>query len=81
MFYLLQCRQMSPIGKLLCDHFTIELPEVVTRQVSADGTRKYLVKVAGGHEVEVVYIPEEGRGTLCIGWLIRCPNPPQWPWV
>ncbi len=57
---------------LLADNFVIELPEVVTRQVSEDGTRKYLVKIAGGHEVEVVYIPEEGRGTLCISSQVGC---------
>ena len=57
---------------LLATHFAIELPEVVTRQVSADGTRKYLVRIAGGHEVEVVYIPEEGRGTLCISSQVGC---------
>ncbi len=37
-----------------------------------DGTRKYLVRIAGGHEVEVVYIPEEGRGTLCISSQVGC---------
>ena len=57
---------------LLAEHFTIELPEVVTRQVSTDGTRKYLVRITGGHEVEVVYIPEEGRGTLCISSQVGC---------
>jgi len=57
---------------LLADQFTIDLPEVVTRQVSTDGTRKYLVRIAGGHEVEVVYIPEEGRGTLCISSQVGC---------
>ncbi len=57
---------------LLAEHFVIELPEVVTQQVSEDGTRKYLVKIAGGHEVEVVYIPEEGRGTLCISSQVGC---------
>jgi len=57
---------------LLADHFSIELPQVVTRQISADGTRKYLVRIAGGHEVEVVYIPEEGRGTLCISSQVGC---------
>ena len=57
---------------LLAENFVIELPEVVTRQVSEDGTRKYLVKIAGGHEVEVVYIPEEGRGTLCISSQVGC---------
>jgi len=56
----------------LAEHFVIEVPEVVTRQVSEDGTRKYLVKIAGGHEVEVVYIPEEGRGTLCVSSQVGC---------
>ncbi|MEO0525557.1 MAG: 23S rRNA (adenine(2503)-C(2))-methyltransferase RlmN, partial [Pseudomonadota bacterium] len=56
----------------LAEHFVIEVPEVVTKQVSNDGTRKYLVRIAGGHEVEVVYIPEEGRGTLCISSQVGC---------
>ena len=59
---------MSNLAKdyraLLAEHFVIEVPLVVNRQVSSDGTRKYLVRIAGGHEVEVVYIPEEGRCTL-----------------
>ena len=57
---------------MLTDTFVIQLPEVVTRQVSTDGTRKYLVRIAGGHEVEVVYIPEEDRGTLCISSQVGC---------
>ncbi|RFP89069.1 23S rRNA (adenine(2503)-C(2))-methyltransferase RlmN [Rhodobacteraceae bacterium 63075] len=52
--------------------FTIALPEVVSKQVSDDGTRKYLVRIAGGHEVEIVYIPEESRGTLCISSQVGC---------
>jgi 23S rRNA (adenine2503-C2)-methyltransferase len=57
---------------ILQDNFVIALPEVVTRQVSDDGTRKYLVRIAGGHEVEVVYIPEKDRGTLCISSQVGC---------
>ena len=57
---------------LLADHFVVEVPEVVSRQISADGTRKYLVRIAGGHEVETVYIPEETRGTLCISSQVGC---------
>ncbi|MGR3479702.1 23S rRNA (adenine(2503)-C(2))-methyltransferase RlmN [Salipiger marinus] len=57
---------------LLAERFVIELPEIVSKQVSADGTRKYLVRIAGGHEVEVVYIPEEGRGTLCVSSQVGC---------
>lgn len=56
----------------LAEKFVIEVPEVVTRQVSEDGTRKYLVRIAGGHEVEIVYIPEEGRGTLCVSSQVGC---------
>ena len=57
---------------LLADAFDIRLPEIVSRQISADGTRKYLLRIAGGHEVETVYIPEEGRGTLCISSQVGC---------
>jgi len=68
--------QMTNLSKdyrtLLADKFCIELPEVVTKQVSVDGTRKYLVRIAGGHEVEVVYIPETDRGTLCISSQVGC---------
>lgn len=56
----------------LDETFSIEIPEVVSKQVSTDGTRKYLVKIAGGHEVEVVYIPEEDRGTLCVSSQVGC---------
>jgi len=57
---------------MLEDNFVIAMPQVVTRQVSDDGTRKYLVRIAGGHEVEVVYIPETDRGTLCISSQVGC---------
>ena len=56
----------------LAERFEIAVPEVVTRQVSEDGTRKYLLRIAGGHEVETVYIPEEGRGTLCVSSQVGC---------
>ena len=56
----------------LAETFEIRVPEVVSKQVSTDGTRKYLVRIAGGHEVEVVYIPEDDRGTLCISSQVGC---------
>ena len=62
----------KPYRAMLAQTFAIELPEVVTRQISEDGTRKYLVRIAGGHEVETVYIPEEDRGTLCISSQVGC---------
>ena len=67
---------MSNLAKgyrqLLTDNFVLEIPQVVTRQISTDGTRKYLVRIAGAHEVEVVYIPETDRGTLCISSQVGC---------
>ncbi len=60
------------LRQTLTDRFTIEIPEIVTRQISTDGARKYLVRIAGGHEVEVVYIPETDRGTLCISSQVGC---------
>jgi 23S rRNA (adenine2503-C2)-methyltransferase len=61
----------------LARHFTIERPEIVTEQLSTDGTRKWLLRLgpdADGrrHEIETVYIPEEDRGTLCISSQVGC---------
>lgn len=56
----------------LAQHFDLALPEIVRREVSTDGTRKYLLRLAGGPEVETVYIPEEGRGTLCVSSQVGC---------
>ncbi len=58
--------------------FTLERPEVVAEQVSADGTRKWLLRLPGEHagerphEVECVYIPDTGRATLCISSQVGC---------
>ncbi|MGA1267950.1 MAG: 23S rRNA (adenine(2503)-C(2))-methyltransferase RlmN [Gemmobacter sp.] len=68
--------QMTNLAKeyraFLAANFRIALPEVIVRQVSADGTRKYLLRIEGGHEVETVYIPEEDRGTLCVSSQVGC---------
>jgi 23S rRNA (adenine2503-C2)-methyltransferase len=61
----------------LKQHFTIGRPEIVDEQVSNDGTRKWLMRFpargAGRPvEIETVYIPEEGRGTLCISSQVGC---------
>jgi 23S rRNA (adenine2503-C2)-methyltransferase len=72
---------MSDIAKelrsQLARHFTLARPEVVTEQLSTDGTRKWLLRLspdAAGrrHEIETVYIPEEDRGTLCISSQVGC---------
>jgi 23S rRNA (adenine2503-C2)-methyltransferase len=62
---------------LLQERFTIARPEIVEEQVSNDGTRKWLLRFpprgAGRPvEVETVYIPEEGRGTLCVSSQVGC---------
>ena len=62
----------KPYRASLEEAFQIARPEIVTRQISNDGTRKYLLRIAGGHEVEAVYIPETDRGTLCISSQVGC---------
>lgn len=51
---------------------TIVPPEVVTDQLAADGTRKWLLKLADGNCIETVFIPETDRGTLCISSQVGC---------
>ena len=61
----------------LTEHFTIARPEMVEEQISNDGTRKWLFRFpprGAGRPVEIepVYIPEEGRGTLCVSSQVGC---------
>ncbi|WP_409191213.1 23S rRNA (adenine(2503)-C(2))-methyltransferase RlmN [Bradyrhizobium sp. RDM4] len=59
-------------------HFTVDRPDVVAEQISNDGTRKWLLRLPSGdnvekaHEVECVYIPENDRGTLCVSSQVGC---------
>jgi 23S rRNA (adenine2503-C2)-methyltransferase len=53
-------------------HFTLARPEIVTEQVSTDGTRKWLLRTGPGIEFETVYIPEADRGTLCVSSQVGC---------
>ncbi|MEM9233576.1 MAG: 23S rRNA (adenine(2503)-C(2))-methyltransferase RlmN, partial [Pseudomonadota bacterium] len=53
--------------------YSLERPEIVERQVSSDGTRKYLLRFAPGIEAEAVYIPGVGRaGALCVSSQVGC---------
>ena len=62
----------------LAARYTVARPEVVAEQVSVDGTRKWLLRLPGEqpgerpHEVECVYIPDTGRGTLCVSSQVGC---------
>lgn len=68
--------QMTNISKevrlILQQHFDIALPKIVKKNVSKDGTRKYLLSLSGKHEIETVFIPETDRGTLCISSQVGC---------
>ncbi|HEX3674960.1 MAG TPA: 23S rRNA (adenine(2503)-C(2))-methyltransferase RlmN [Rhizomicrobium sp.] len=57
---------------LLAERFTLDRPEVVTEQISNDGTRKWLLRCGPGIEFEAVYIPEPSRGTLCVSSQVGC---------
>jgi 23S rRNA (adenine2503-C2)-methyltransferase len=50
----------------------IRAPEVILSQASADGTRKWLLRFESGQAIEMVFIPEPGRGTLCISSQVGC---------
>jgi 23S rRNA (adenine2503-C2)-methyltransferase len=56
----------------LSELYTLERLEVADAQFSEDGTRKYLFRMADGQLVETVYIPEVGRGTLCVSSQVGC---------
>ena len=53
-------------------HFTLARPQIVTEQISSDGTRKWLLRTGPGIEFETVYIPEADRGTLCVSSQVGC---------
>jgi len=56
----------------LKENFIVGRPDIVTEQVSEDGTIKWLLRFADGQEAETVYIPETDRGTLCVSSQVGC---------
>ncbi len=66
------------LRQTLAERFALARPEIVTEQVSQDGTRKWLIRLPStgrfdkGAEVECVYIPETDRGTLCVSSQVGC---------
>jgi 23S rRNA (adenine2503-C2)-methyltransferase len=56
----------------LSARFAIGRPEVVTAQLSIDGTRKWLLRAEDGNEYEAVFIPDADRGTLCVSSQVGC---------
>ena len=67
-----------PLLEKLAESSTLARPELVSEQISADGTRKWLLRMAPAHrfdkgaEIECVYIPESDRGTLCVSSQVGC---------
>ena len=77
--YVHGAREFSQLTNLAKDfrgilesNFTLARPQIVTAQVSEDGTRKWLLKTGPGIEFETVYIPEKDRGTLCVSSQVGC---------
>jgi len=72
---------MSNVSKdlrtLLHEHVSLARPEILSAQISSDGTRKWLIRLGpksefGAAEIETVYIPEQNRGTLCVSSQVGC---------
>ena len=68
--------QMTDISKAMqpwmTERFIVGRPNIVEAQHSTDGTRKWLLKTDDGHEYEMVFIPDETRGTLCVSSQVGC---------
>ena len=68
--------RMTNLSKPLRAHLdhiaTLDVPEIITTQVSSDGTRKWLLRLADGNAIETVFIPEIDRGTLCVSSQVGC---------
>jgi 23S rRNA (adenine2503-C2)-methyltransferase len=77
--YVHGAREFSAMSNLakdfrhsMAEAFNLARPEIVTEQISEDGTRKWLLRTGPGIEFETVYIPEEDRGTLCVSSQVGC---------
>jgi len=62
----------KPMRPWLAERFVIARPQVVEAQHSSDGTRKWLLRTADGHDFEMVFIPDADRGTLCVSSQVGC---------
>ena len=68
--------EMSNLSKALREKLAtiaeIRVPEVMHEHISADGTRKWVIRMDGNNAIETVFIPEAGRGTLCVSSQVGC---------
>lgn len=69
-------QEMTDLSKILrqrlAESASFELPEIVSQQLSRDGTCKWLLKLHDGNCIETVFIPEDDRGTLCVSSQVGC---------
>ena len=68
--------EMTDLGKVLRakleQHAEVVPPKVLFEKPSADGTHKWLLGMDGGNAIECVFIPDKGRGTLCVSSQVGC---------
>ncbi|MCA0393955.1 MAG: 23S rRNA (adenine(2503)-C(2))-methyltransferase RlmN [Proteobacteria bacterium] len=68
--------EMTDLGKALRaklqQHAEVRVPQVQFEKPSADGTHKWLLAMDGSNAIETVYIPDKGRGTLCVSSQVGC---------
>jgi 23S rRNA (adenine2503-C2)-methyltransferase len=68
--------QMTNFSKVLrqklAEKVELVLPEVLQEHISRDGTRKWIIRLSCGNSIETVFIPEQGRGTLCVSSQVGC---------
>jgi 23S rRNA (adenine2503-C2)-methyltransferase len=60
------------LRQYLIENTEIKLPEIIAQQNSEDGTKKWLLKLIDNNYIEMVFIPEKDRGTLCISSQVGC---------
>jgi len=68
--------EMTNLSKVLrqklAETAEISFPEVLEEHISKDGTRKWIIHLSCGNSIETVYIPDKGRGTLCVSSQVGC---------
>lgn len=62
----------KPLRQKLSEYFSLYRPKIVTEQISADHTHKWLLEFSDGQRIETVYIPESDRGAVCVSTQIGC---------
>ncbi len=75
-YHVLDFAEMTNLSKTLrqklADKAELTLPEVQHEHISKDGTRKWVLRLSCGNSIEAVFIPEDGRGTLCVSSQVGC---------